>query len=307
MVIHNRRSLMVATCTALLAVASSVSAQTPTFKTGTRLVPLYVTVTDSQRRLVPDLVQEDFEILDDEKPQPIALFDNAIQPITVVAMLDTSGSMTANMKFVQEAAEQFFMRLLPADKGRVGAFNDKIQFATDFTSNRDSLISGLKDLDFGYPTRLYDAIDASLEEMKGMEGRRVVLVFTDGDDTASRIGMGGVLDRARAEEVMIYAIGLQSEFFNGVHQVRSRPDRGLKKLADETGGGYFELEKTADLAPTFTRVAQELHSQYVLGFAPTVLDGKIHKLAVRVKKGALTARARKSYVAASEKSSTASQ
>lgn len=298
---------MVATCLASLAVASSLMAQTPTFKTGTRLVPLYVTVTDSQRRLVPDLLQEDFEILDEAKPQPIALFDNSTQPITVVVMLDTSGSMTANMKFVQEAAEQFLMRLLPADKGRVGAFNDKIQFATDFTSNRDSLISALKDLDFGYPTRLYDAIDASLEEMKGMEGRRVVLVFTDGDDTASRMGMGGVLDRARAEEVMIYAIGLQSEFFNGVQQVRSRPDRGLRKLADETGGGYFELEKTADLAPTFTRVAQELHSQYVLGFTPTVLDGKIHKLAVRVKKGALTARARKSYVAVSEKNSTASQ
>ena len=282
-------------------------AQTPIFKTGTRLVPLLVTVTDSQKRLVPDLSQGDFEILDDEKPQQIALFDNEVKPITVVVMLDTSGSMTANLKFVQEAAEQFLMRLLPADKGRVGAFNDKIQFVTDFTANRDSLIGSLRDLDFGYPTRLYDAIDASLGELKAIEGRRVVLVFTDGDDTASKSGMGSVLDRARTDEVMIYAIGLESEYSNGVRVVRSRPDRGLKKLADETGGGYFELERTADLAPTFTRVAQELHSQYVLGFTPATLDGRIHKLTVRMKKPGMNARARKSYVAVAEKDSTSSK
>ena len=100
---------------------------------------------------------------------------------------------------------------------------------------------------------------------------------------------------------MVYAIGLQSVFFNGQRMVRSRPDRGLKKLADETGGGYFELDKTSDLAPTFTRVAQELHSQYVLGFTPTVLDNRIHKLAVRVKRAGMTARARRSYVAAPDK------
>jgi hypothetical protein len=83
--------------------------------------------------------------------------------------------------------------------------------------------------------------------------------------------------------------------------VRSKPDRGLRKIADETGGGYFELEKSADLAPTFTRVAQELHSQYVIGFAPTLLDGRVHKLAVKMKQTGLTARARRSYVAVADK------
>ena len=102
---------------------------------------------------------------------------------------------------------------------------------------------------------------------KGKDGRRVILVFTDGDDTSSKARLGTVMDRARADEVMVYAIGLESNYFNGQQTVRSRPDGGLKKIADETGGGYFELKKTADLAPTFTRVAQELHSQYVLGFA----------------------------------------
>jgi Ca-activated chloride channel family protein len=99
---------------------------------------------------------------------------------------------------------------------------------------------------------------------------------------------------------MVYAIGLQSEFFNGQRVVRSRPDRSLRRLAEETGGGYFELEKTTDLAPTFTRVAQELHSQYVLGFTPTLLDGKVHRLTVRAKKPGMTVRARRSYLAAAD-------
>jgi hypothetical protein len=75
----------------------------------------------------------------------------------------------------------------------------------------------------------------------------------------------------------------------------------LRRIADETGGGYFELEKTSDLAPTFTRVAQELHSQYVLGFVPTQLDGRVHQLTVRVTQPGMTARARRSYVAAPDK------
>jgi Ca-activated chloride channel family protein len=151
------------------------------------------------------------------------------------------------------------------------------------------------------PTRLYDAIDASMETLKPVDGRKVVLVFTDGDDTASRRGFGDVLDRAREEEVMIYAIGLESEFFNGARMVRSRPDRALKRLAEETGGGYFELKKTDELAPTFTRVAQELHSQYTLGFTPAILDGKEHKLAIKMRQTGMNGRARKSYIASADR------
>jgi VWFA-related protein len=113
--------------------------------------------------------------------------------------------------------------------------------------------------------------------------------------------MGDVLDRARDEEVMIYAIGLESEYFNGQRMVRTRPDRGLRRLAEETGGGYFELKKTDELAPTFTRVAQELHSQYTLGFTPATLDGKEHKLVVRINKPGMTARARRTYIASPER------
>jgi Ca-activated chloride channel family protein len=134
-----------------------------------------------------------------------------------------------------------------------------------------------------------------------VDGRKVVLVFTDGDDTSSRVGFGHVLDRARERDIMVYAIGLESEYFNGARMQRTRPDRALKRLADETGGGYFELKKSADLAPTFTRVAQELHSLYTLGFQPMAMDGKEHKLDVRVKKQGMAARARRSYIASPER------
>ena len=286
---------------ALFASSMLTHAQQPQFRSGTQVVSLFATVTDAEKRLVPDLTEADFEIFDNDKPQPIVFFQNQVQPITVVAMLDTSGSMTASIPLLRAAAEQFVLRLLPADKGRVGAFNDKIQFSPRFTADRDELVSALKELDYGNGTRLWDATDASLEELKGIEGRRVVLVFTDGDDTESHIGLGKVIDRARADEVMIYAIGLESNYFNGQRMVRSRPDSGLRKIADETGGGYFELKKTSELAPTFTRVAQELHSQYVLGFSPAALDNKVHKLSVRMKRSGMTARARRSYLAVADK------
>jgi Ca-activated chloride channel family protein len=214
-------------------------------------------------------------------------------------MIDTSGSMTNILGFVKDGAEQFLIRLLPEDRAQVGEFSDKIKFHPGtFIDDRDRLIYLLKhELDFGYPTRLYDAVDESLTQLEPEPGRKVVLVFTDGDDTASKTGLGKVMDRAREKDVMIYAVGLVNEYFNGQQRVRSAPDRGLKKLAEDTGGGFFELKKTADLGATFTRVAQELHSQYVLGFSPQTLDGKIHKLDVRVKKSGMSARARKTYMA----------
>ena len=284
---------------AALTLAAPLAAQK--IKVTTESVPVYVTVTDNEKRLVPDLLLEDFEILDNGKVQTVNVFENKPTPITTTVMLDTSGSMTASLDLVKSGAEQFLLRLLPEDKAQVGEFNDKIKFHPGtFIDDRDRLIYLLKnELDFGYPTRLYDAVDESLARLEPMDGRRVVLVFTDGDDTASKVAsLTKVMDRARAKDVMVYAIGLENEYFNGQQKVKSSPDRGLRKLAEDTGGGFFLLKKTTDLGDTFTRVAQELHSQYVLGFSPEALDGRIHKLDVRVKKAGMNARARKTYVAA---------
>ena len=295
-------TLAVLTLAAAAVQPPSQSAPPPTFKSGSgAIVSVFATVTDAERRLATGLTQDDFEILDNDKPQPIAIFDNTVQPITVVVMLDTSGSMTLTLDLLRRAAEQFVIRLLPADKARAGAFNDKIQFSARFTNNRDELVADIKDLDYGNGTRLWDAVGASLDELKPIDGRRVILVFTDGDDTASHTRFGTVTERSRDENVMVYAIGLESVYFDGQRMVRSRPDHGLQKIADETGGGYFELKKTDELASTFTRVAQELHSQYVLGFEAKQLDGKVHKLALKVKKPGMTARARRSDLASPDK------
>lgn len=273
----------------------------PLFRSGTELVDLFVTVTDGNGRLVPDLTREDFTIFDDGNPQEIVLFENTVRPITVVVMLDTSISTTNVMDRIMGGAEQFLIRMLPGDRARVGAFNDKIEIVPpEFIGDRDLLIGELDGLDFGNDTRLHDAVAASLNSLQDIEGRRVILVLTDGQDSASRIGWRDVLRQAVAEEVMIYSIGLEVEYFDGARNRRTSPDRSLRRLAEETGGGYFELRETDELGATFTRVSQELHSQYVLGFTPTVRDGETHELAVRLKQRGMSARARRSYVAPSD-------
>lgn len=286
---------------AALALLTPTLAAQQAFRASVRTVPVYATVTDADGRLVPDLLQEHFEIYDNGTPQTITNFTSDVQPITVVVMLDTSGSMTLNLEFLKLAAEQFVIRLLPDDRARVGSFSAKILLSSPFTGDRDELIRVLhEDIQFGNPTRLWDAVDFSMSAFSEEPGRRVVLVFTDGDDTDSQlVGKGDVIDRAQAEGFMVYGIGLQSEYRNGPRGrlIRTRPDRGLKQLAEETGGGYFELTRAEDLGSTFTRVADELHRQYVLGFTPEELDGEIHELEVKVKIRGMEARARKSYVA----------
>jgi Ca-activated chloride channel family protein len=283
-------------CGGVLAATLEGQQQVPTFRSATRTVPVYATVTDASGRLVPDLERGDFEIWDNGQKVEISLFENAIQPITVVVMLDTSGSMTMNLDLLKQAATQFVIRLLPDDRARVGSFSDKIRVSpAGFTGDRDELIRVIReDIQFGNPTRLWDATDAGMEALKDLQGRRVVLVFTDGADTSSDLDQKDVLARAREEEFLIYAIGLRSRMRG---QGVTRPDPGLRKVAEETGGGYFELTRTDELNATFTRVAAELHSQYVLGFTPAAIDGKIHKLEVKITRPGLLARARKSYVA----------
>ena len=259
---------------------------------------IFATVLDGNGRLVPGLEMEDFEVLDEGKPVQITLFDNQVQPFTAALVLDTSGSMTANIGRVQEAAEQFVIRMLPADKTAVAYFNDQLFFSPQFTSDRDALSRYIRtEMRFGNATVLWDAIDAAMDRLEPVDGRKVVVALTDGDDFGSKTDFDEVRDRARENEVMVYSIGFTSDYFDGVRRVRSKPSTNLKKLAQETGGGFFELQKTADLNTTFTRVIQELHSQYAMAFQPDKLDGKLHKLQVRVKKPGMVARARQSYVA----------
>jgi VWFA-related protein len=291
---------------------ASIPAQQPTFKSGAKTVAVYATVTDRDGRLVPDLTREDFEVKDSGKPAPIAVFSNDVQPISVVMMLDRSGSMRGNFRLVEAAGEAFVRALLPSDKARIGSFAEKIQIDPEtFTGDKPELVRILRTkLQEQGPTPLWNSVDASIATLKPQDGRKVVLVFTDGADNPGNFKLNNlsfmdISRRAQLSDVMVYAIGLESAArptlggggigggFGG-----SRPDPGLPAIAGDTGGGYFELRRAEDLAATFARVADELHRQYLIGFEPTKLDDKMHKLEVRIRKPGMKVRARKEYYAA---------
>ena len=252
---------------ALLAVAVSPAhgqnQQAPIFRGGVQTVALYATVTDASGRLVPDLQQKDFDIYDNGKLQTITVFKSDVQPVTVLLTLDTSGSQNLNLDLVVEAAEAFVLRLLPADKARITNFDDKIITSPAFTADRDDLVRYLRrGLQFGNGTRLWDAVDDSMSKLAAVDGRRVVLLLTDGyDEVSLQSTLASVIKRAESEDFMVYCVGLQVQLFGRTQ----KPDKGIRRLAETTGGGYFELTRADDLNSTFTRVADELHRQYVLG------------------------------------------
>jgi VWFA-related protein len=188
--------------------------QEPKFRAGTHTVSVYATVVDDTGRLVPDLARDDFEIRDNDKPQDLTVFANDVQPITIVIMLDRSGSMTWNYGLVRDAAEQFVGDLLPADKARLGNFSNRVEIDPEtFTSDRAELVRILHaDLQDGGPTPLWNATAAAMNALQSQEGRRVVLVFTDGKDSppnpTGNSTFWEVRDRSQKEEIMVYAIGL---------------------------------------------------------------------------------------------------
>ncbi len=282
---------------AIVVTPLGIRAAEPTFKSAANVVSILATVTDAGRRLVTDLGPQDFEVVDNDQPRPLTVFARDQQPITVIALLDTSASMTGNLRRLRQAAREFTGHLVPADRARIAAFNDTITFSPSFTSDGPALASAIEEISCDGGTRLYDALLASLDQLRGIDGRRVILVFTDGADTQSKASLTHVLDRASAQDVMVYAVGLATPGLAGQKRAGDRPDAGLKRLADATGGGYFELGSTSDLVPTFARVAQELHSQYVLGFEPRALDGHAHRLQIRLRQPGMTARSRSTYVA----------
>ena len=318
-------------------VSAAPQTQPPSFQAGTSTVAVYATVTNPRGRLVPDLSREDFAVDDNGKRQTLTLFANDIQPITLVMLLDRSGSMKPNFELEEQAAEAFVRAMLPNDKARIGSFGNRIQIdPPEFTSDRDALVRILHtELQKDGPTPLWNAVNTAIDKLLLEPGRRVVLVFTDGVDKPMNFSnhnksLKDVMKRAEEENVMVYAIGLAGQ--NGMPDVGGRggdlrgrggigpgafggpggrglggyhggqpqmekPDEGLPKIAAATGGGYFELESPRALASTFARVADELHHQYALGFTPEKLDGKMHDLALHLSKPDLSARARKRYLA----------
>jgi Ca-activated chloride channel family protein len=312
--------LLVASAAVVVLAASARESQQSPFRSGSRTVAVYGTVTDREGRLVPNLSREDFEVRDNGKPQPITVFSNDVQPITVVLMLDRSGSMRGNFGLVVAAAEAFVRRLEPGDKARIGSFAERVTIEPEtFTSDREEMIRILRsNLQPPGPTPLWNALDEAITSLREQEGRRVVLVFSDGADAPMnfRFNNRSVMDvmrRAQQEDVMVYAVGLQSTILRSPSAGRGglgagglmsqRPDPALSRIAEETGGGYFEMNRAENLAATFAGVADELHHHYALGFEPARLDDRMHKVEVKVGKPGMKVRARKEYFAASEKTS----
>jgi Ca-activated chloride channel homolog len=301
----------------------AASEQQPTFRGRSDIVRVYVTVTDRDGRLATTLKQDDFEVRDEGKPQPIVLFDNTPQPIRLIVMLDVSGSMEGNLELLRAASDQLFARLSPTDRVRLGTFGADIEISESFTSDPQEMRAALPDhIPSEVPTPLWQAMEEAMDgfEDTGAE-RPVILVLSDGQDSGPR-GFGrydysqaGTIDRARRDDVMIYAVGMRSRGQRrmqpgiGPGSLRAMvtddmPDPGLAKVAEETGGGYTEIRYGEDLGAAFARVVDELHSQYLLGFVPPKRDGKVHDVDVRVSERGLKPRARKSYVAPRERSSS---
>jgi Ca-activated chloride channel homolog len=300
----------------VLGVLGAAGAQQPVFRGRGDAVHIFVTVTDRDGRLNTTLTRDDFEVRDEGKPQPITLFDNTPQPIRLIVMLDVSGSMEGNLPLLRAAAEQLFARLRPDDVARVGTFGHEIAISPAFTRDLHALRMALpQSIAPDAPTPLWRAIDEALDAFGDeREARPVILVLSDGKDSGPLgfrerfVSQVDIIDRARSEDVMIYAIGMRSRgsrpMVPGIGRgglqamlTADLPDPGLARVAQETGGGYTEIRFGQDLAAAFARVADELHSQYLIGFAPPRRDGKVHEIEIRVNQRGLTPRARKSYVA----------
>jgi Ca-activated chloride channel family protein len=299
----------------LAGAVGAAGGQQPPFRGGSETVRVFVTVADRDGRLVTTLTRDDFEVRDAGKPQAIALFDNSPQPIRLIVMLDVSGSMEGNLPLLRTAAAQLFARLGPDDAARVGTFGREVTISPSFTRDPRELEAALPAaIAPDAPTPLWLAVDQALDGFGTDERRKVILVLSDGKDTGAQsfgkrpVSQAAAIDRARGEDVMIYAVGMRSRGMRSgppatgpgglqAMLVGDMPDPGLARVAEESGGGYFEIRAGQDLDAAFARVADELHSQYLLGFAPPRRDGKVHDLSVRVTHSGLKPRARKSYIA----------
>jgi len=298
----------------LTATGIAARAQQP-IRSSTDLVAVYATVMDKTGRLVPDLTKDAFEVRDEGRPQPITAFSNAVQPITIVIMLDRSGSMMTHSEIVEHAAATFVDRLLPSDRARIGDLSKRILIhPASFTGDKDALKrilrTELQD-DLNGPSPVWTAVARAIDAVRAEEGRKVVLIFSDGhdepDEFQPKTKFSDVLEEAARSGVMVYSVAVPATVPSGYGYAFGRsfgggtktepPDKHLRELSNATGGGYMAFDWAQNLNETFARVADELHHQYLIGFVPRVLDGRSHSIALRVRQNDLVVRGRTSYIA----------
>jgi Ca-activated chloride channel family protein len=250
------------------------------------LVNVLFTVSDDDDELLTDLAETDFRVFEDGVEQTIFSFDAETElPLTIALIIDVSGSIRDKLRFEQEAAIEFFYTTIEEDRDQamLVTFDSAVDLLQDFTDNPESLSEAVSRIRAGGGTALYNAIFLSVNEItkQTRDGRRVVIVISDGDDNASRVSLTETLELAQRNDVVIYTISTNATA-NFLSPEQRRGDRTLETFADETGGRAFFPFKLEELAVNFADITQELRSQYTLGYVPTNLtrDGSYREIRV---------------------------
>jgi VWFA-related protein len=272
------------------------------------VVSVTAVVFDKSGGFVRGLGTKDVELLENGVRQEVSYFREASSqgeekervPLSVVLVLDTSGSMAENLRFLQEAVLNFVYKLEEVDTALVVSFNESVKGSAEFTGDTDRLERFVEGLQAWGGTSLYDAIHYSLGRIKDQPGRKAVIVFSDGADNSSTMQDREVVDYARAVEATVYCIG-----FKGSGFMASSPRGFLRKIAAETGGQFFAPDKVGELIKVFNEISSELKNHYLLAYTPTrEADGSWREITLKVNRPGAEVRVRKGYFALKRRRAT---
>jgi Ca-activated chloride channel family protein len=250
-----------------LCLGPALAAQEITLHMDVKLVSVFVNVTDRNGAIVGGLAREDFAVAEDGRPQMIALFERQSElPLSLTLAIDTSGSVHKDLALETDAARRFAHALMrPQDQMSLLEFATEVRELTPFTAKVSQIDHGLGQLRGDYATALYDAIYLGAERLGRKQGRRVLVLVSDGGDTASGITYAKALEQTLRNEVMIYSIidvpieASAGRDLGGEH--------ALITLAEQTGGKSFYVSD-GGLDKAFARVSDDLRTQYLLGYYP---------------------------------------
>jgi Ca-activated chloride channel family protein len=238
------------------------------------------------------LSPEDFEVLDDGEPVRITTFSGEAAPLSVALLLDRSVSMAERLDGVRESAARFVESLGPADRVALWAFDHELRRVASWQPADPPAAEALFELAPGGSTSLHDAMVEVLDDMRGVAGRRMLVLLSDGRDVRSTHRLDDVLERARSADATVYAIATSAPSAGA-------PRDDLALLARESGGGYFEARNRKDLEQGLRSILDDARSRYALTFAPASLRPGVHRVTVLVRGGELEVRHRRSFVLAS--------
>jgi Ca-activated chloride channel homolog len=296
---------LAATLPALALAAQSQPPPRPSFRAGVDIVSLNVTVVEPGNRYVTDLDQADFYVFEDGVKQEVTFFNKRQQPIALSLLLDSSASMEDKLDTLQKAATQFIRTLKPNDIAQIVDFDSRVDIRQAFTPNKQDLEAAILDTAAGGSTSLHNAIYISLKELRKMRAqseqdvrRQALVVFSDGEDTSSLVSFEEVMDLAKRSETAIYTIALRSNEPSQSKGFREA-EFVMRQLAQETGGRSFFPARVEDLAGVYTQIADELASQYTIGYTSknNLRNGAWRRVIVQVARPNATPRTKKGYYA----------